>query len=115
MSKRFANAKASGDLLRDISVGELVSDFYGKARDDLLLGPVFEAAIGESDEAGQGYKKTLCLFWSSFLQGTGACRVDPLAAHLSLPELGPDYFRQACKSIGAGGRNRTDTPLGTGF
>ena len=61
-------------------IERLVRTFYARAREDVLLGPVFEAHVADWDS----HIARICEFWSSVALMTGAYHGQPLRAHLSL-------------------------------
>ena len=68
----------------------LVHAFYADARCDPLLGPVFEAAIGDDWDA---HLERICAFWSSVMLRSGRYRGTPLAVHAALDDIiGPEHF-----------------------
>ena len=76
----------------NVSIGEpaiatLVSRFYGKARCDPTIGPLFEQAIEDWDE----HLAKLCDFWSSVMLTSGRYKGNPMAAHLKHP-IEPEFF-----------------------
>lgn len=85
-------------------VTELVHRFYDRARQDALLGPVFEKAIRNWD----GHLADIETFWSSHLRGTGGYKGSPFMAHVGLG-LTPESFdrwldlfgRTACEVLPA--------------
>ena len=64
----------------EAGITRLVHAFYARAREDWLLGPVFEAAVQDWD----GHLDTLVRFWSSVLLRAGSYRGNPMAAHRPL-------------------------------
>ena len=64
----------------EAAITRLVHAFYGHARRDWLLGPVFEAAIGDWD----AHLDTLVRFWCSVLLRAGSYRGNPMSAHRPL-------------------------------
>lgn len=64
----------------------LVREFYGAAREDTLLGPVFARV-----ENWEAHIARICTFWSSVALMTGRYHGQPMAAHLPLP-LEPAHF-----------------------
>ena len=56
----------------------LVESFYGKVRDDGLIGPVFNGAVEDWPE----HLDKLHAFWSSVMLGTGRYRGRPMPAHI---------------------------------
>ncbi len=70
-------------------IARLVTSFYGQAREDALLGPVFERAVADWPH----HLAALTAFWTVQLRGRGAYRGVPLAAHRPLlPALSPPMF-----------------------
>ena len=77
----------SFDSITEPAIGALVSGFYGKARRDPMIGPLFEAAVEDWDE----HLSKLCDFWSSVMLTTGLYKGNPMAAHLKHP-IEPEFF-----------------------
>ena len=71
----------------ELGISALVSRFYGKARRDPALGPVFERAVDDWDE----HLAKLSDFWSSVMLTTGRYKGNPMAAHLKQP-IKPEFF-----------------------
>lgn len=69
------------DDITEASLAALIHGFYGRAREDELLGPVFGAAV--SDWAA--HEDHLVAFWSSVMLGSGRFRGSPMAAHARQP------------------------------
>lgn len=67
----------------------LVHAFYGRVRQEPVLGPVFERAIGESWDA---HLAKLCDFWSSVMLATGRFQGRPMQVHNRLPDIKPEHF-----------------------
>ena len=59
-------------------LSDLVHKFYGKIRDDEVLGPVFDSAIRDWPE----HLEKMSAFWSSVMLTTGRYKGSPMAAHL---------------------------------
>jgi hemoglobin len=70
-------------------IADLVDAFYAAVREDPVLGPVFEAAIGDGWEA---HLAKLRDFWSSVLLMTGRFKGQPMAVHAGLPEIDRAHF-----------------------
>ena len=68
------------DLPDEAAIRCLVHAFYGRARADALLGPVFAAAVDDWD----AHLDTLVRFWCSVLLRAGSYRGNPMAAHRPL-------------------------------
>ena len=73
--------------LTEAAIVALVESFYGKARRDAMLGPLFNAAVEDWDE----HLHKLCDFWSSVMLTTGRYKGNPMAAHLKQP-IEPAFF-----------------------
>ena len=58
-----------------------VRQFYGAARQDPVLGPVFEASVHD----WESHFKVITNFWSSALLGTGTYKGSPFSVHRNLP------------------------------
>jgi len=67
----------------------LVRGFYAKVRADAVLGPVFEARIGDWEP----HLARMCAFWSSVALMTGRYHGTPMAKHLPLPVDGGHFDR----------------------
>lgn len=65
-----------------------VHTFYGRVRQDEVLGPVFDAAIEDWDE----HLAKLCDFWSSVLLATRRFGGSPMAAHARRPGIKDEHF-----------------------
>jgi hemoglobin len=75
------------DSITEPAIASLIDRFYGKARHDPLIGPVFNNAIRDWDEhLGKLYD-----FWSSVMLTTGRYKGNPMAAHLKQP-IKPEFF-----------------------
>jgi hemoglobin len=81
-------------------IGRLVDTFYGRVREDDLLGPVF-AIVKDWDE----HLANLRAFWSSVVLTTGRYHGQPMRAHLPLPIEGAhfdrwlDLFEQTAREV----------------
>lgn len=73
------------------SIAEVVDTFYGRIRDDQLLGPIFAGAIGAEWGPHLDKMKT---FWSSVLLASRAYKGNPMIAHLQLPRLTQHHFER---------------------
>jgi len=69
-------------------IARQVHAFYGRVRQDPVLGPVFEAAIDDWDL----HLAKLCDFWSSVLLMTGRFKGSPMAAHAHNPGIEDEHF-----------------------
>jgi hemoglobin len=69
----------------------LVHAFYGKVRDDGVLGPIFERVIGADWD---GHLAKMCDFWSSVMLLTGRYKGTPMVAHMRLKMVQPAHFER---------------------
>lgn len=72
-------------------IAELVDCFYGKVRDDEVLGPIFAAKIG--DDWGPHLAK-MKAFWATVMLATRTYKGNPMLAHLQLPRLSREHFER---------------------
>ncbi|MCX7589022.1 group III truncated hemoglobin [Phenylobacterium sp. 58.2.17] len=68
---------------------ELVGRFYGRAREDALIGPVFNAAIDDWDH----HLDHIAQFWAAGLLGVGRFTGRPMAKHMRQPITPPMFDR----------------------
>jgi hemoglobin len=71
------------------SIATLVDRFYAKVREDALLGPVFNGAIGDH---WLEHLATLTNFWTSVLLASGRYKGNPMMAHLAIPQMDQQHF-----------------------
>ncbi len=76
--------------LDDAMVNAVVESFYGKARRDEVIGPVFNRVIPEAE--WPAHLKTIADFWSSMLLGSGRYNGRPMPKHMAIPELSDMHF-----------------------
>ena len=74
-------------VIDEASIEAQVRAFYGRARLDPTLGPVFEAAV----EDWEAHFAQLTRFWSSAMLTSGAYSGDPVEAHRRRP-IRPEFF-----------------------
>jgi hemoglobin len=68
-------------------IERLVRGFYLRAREDAMLGPVFEARVADWEP----HLQRMCAFWSSIALMSGRYQGHPLQKHLPLP-IDARYF-----------------------
>lgn len=73
----------------DSSIADLVRTFYSRAREDDLIGPIFNAAVADWDH----HIGKITDFWSSMLLRTGRYDGRPMRPHLMLPLKGEHFDR----------------------
>lgn len=69
------------DMVRDV-----VHSFYGRIREDALLGPIFDRVIGNNWDH---HLAKMCDFWSSVLLMTGRYEGRPMPAHIKIEVAQP--------------------------
>lgn len=74
----------------EASIRALVHGFYGRIREDAVLGPVFSGEI--APDAWPVHLQKMCDFWSSVLLRTHRYAGRPLPPHLRLPGLSGEHF-----------------------
>jgi hemoglobin len=75
------------DSITEPAIAMLVSRFYGKARQDPMIGPLFQSAVDDWD----GHLSKICDFWPSAMLNTGCYTGNPMAAHVKHP-IKPEFF-----------------------
>ncbi len=73
----------------DAMIDRLVRGFYGRARRDPLIGPLFEGKVRDWD----AHFARMRDFWSSVALMSGRYHGQPMAAHLPLPIDTPHFNR----------------------
>jgi len=73
----------------DALIRHLVRTFYGRARADALIGPIFNAAVQDWDE----HIDKISDFWSSIMLRSGRYNGRPMRPHLMLPLRGEHFDR----------------------
>ncbi len=75
--------------LTEENIAKLVATFYGRARADDLIGPIFNAQVRDWDH----HIAQISDFWSSMLLKTGRYDGRPMRPHLMLPIKGEHFDR----------------------
>lgn len=75
--------------ITEASLARLVQTFYGRAREDELIGPIFNAAVADWDH----HIGKITDFWSSMMLKTGRYDGRPMRPHLRLPLQGAHFDR----------------------
>nr|WP_157085109.1 group III truncated hemoglobin [Hydrogenophaga palleronii] len=81
------------DLCTEAEVATLVHTFYARVRKDGVLGPIFDAHIGDWDH----HLSKLVDFWSAILRRTGRFTGAPMPKHAVLPGLSAELFQRWLK------------------
>ncbi|HEY4087952.1 MAG TPA: group III truncated hemoglobin [Bryobacteraceae bacterium] len=75
--------------MNEDSIADMVDTFYGAIRQDRLLGPIFDGAIGEDWAPHLSKMKA---FWATVLLASRTYKGNPMMAHLALPRLTESHF-----------------------
>lgn len=67
----------------------LVDEFYGRARKDEVLGPIFNQAIGDNWEK---HMSKIKLFWQSVALNAGTYSGKPVVEHAKHKSIQPEHF-----------------------
>jgi hemoglobin len=70
-------------------IERLVHTFYGRARRDPLLGPIFDSTVQDWER----HITRICAFWSSVALMSGRYHGQPMVAHQPLPVDTPHFDR----------------------
>jgi len=73
-------------------IRQVVDAFYAAARQDPLIGPIFNRVIPA--ERWPAHLATIADFWSSMLLGTGKYGGRPMPKHMAIPELDDAHFQR---------------------
>lgn len=84
-----AEPDAADSVTNEAEIERLVRTFYARIREDAVLGPIFDKAIGEDWEP---HLLKMCDFWSSVMLTTGRYKGQPMRAHLKLKTVTPKHF-----------------------
>lgn len=76
--------------LDEAMIRRVVHGFYDRVRADELLGPVFEARLG--NEGWPEHLAKMCDFWSSLMLRTDRYAGRPMPPHLRIAEISDDHF-----------------------
>jgi hemoglobin len=71
----------------EASIARLVETFYARAREDALIGPIFNSSVADWDH----HIANITDFWSSIILRTGRYNGRPMRPHLVLP-LKAEHF-----------------------
>ena len=85
----MSDTTAQAASLNEKTIASLVDRFYARVRQDALLGPVFNEAIGDH---WTEHLATLTDFWTSVLLASGRYKGNPMMAHLAIPQMDEQHF-----------------------
>jgi hemoglobin len=80
------------ELITEEAIVGLVDAFYGKVRQDPVLGPIFDQAIGA--ESWPAHLAKMYAFWSSVMLTTGRYKGNPMAAHMAVEGIEEPLFER---------------------
>jgi hemoglobin len=82
-ARRAEFAHHAGEVLGvdEALIGRVVHAFYARVREDVVLGPIFEARVADWEP----HLQRMCAFWSSVMLMSGAYHGQPMVAHAPLP------------------------------
>jgi hemoglobin len=69
-------------------IRDQVHTFYGRVRQDEVLGPIFNGKVADWDE----HLAKLCDFWSSVMLMSGRFKGSPMRAHAEVPQIETPHF-----------------------
>jgi hemoglobin len=87
MTDPLASLHQTHPEITEEAIARLVRTFYGRAREDDLIGPIFNGAVQDWEH----HLSQISDFWSSMLLRTGRYDGRPMRPHLRLP-LTPAHF-----------------------
>lgn len=73
----------------EAAIANLVRTFYARAREDALIGPIFDGAVKDWEH----HLAQITDFWSSMMLRTGRYNGRPMRPHLMLPLKGEHFDR----------------------
>lgn len=77
--------------LDETTIHALVHGFYARTRNDEMLGPIFNRAIGDDWDT---HLSKMCDFWSSVMLQTGRYKGNPMIAHMRQKLIQPKHFER---------------------
>jgi hemoglobin len=84
-----STAQEANTEIDEASIERLVREFYSRAREDALLGPIFNSAVADWEH----HLAKIADFWSSIMLRTGRYDGRPMRPHLLLPLTGGHFDR----------------------
>jgi hemoglobin len=75
--------------VNEVSIERLVRAFYGRAREDAVIGPIFNSSVADWEH----HIANIADFWSSIVLRTGRYNGRPMRPHLMLPLRGEHFDR----------------------
>lgn len=85
-----AHGAAAGEGIDEAMIHRVVHGFYDRAREDALLGPVFEERVAD----WPAHLAKMVDFWSAATLRTGRYRGRPAAAHAIIDGISTAHFQR---------------------
>lgn len=89
MTSSINMGEITNTAFSEAMIERLVHTFYGRVRQDELIGPIFNAKVADWDD----HLAKLCAFWSSVILRSGRYDGRPLRPHLMMPLEGHHFDR----------------------
>lgn len=89
VSQSSPGSQAVAHEITEAAIARLVRTFYGRAREDDVIGPIFNAAVQDWEH----HLAQITDFWSSMMLKTGRYNGRPMRPHLMLPLKGEHFDR----------------------
>lgn len=89
----------------------LVDAFYARVRADAVLGPIFNARVGDWDE----HLAKLADFWSSVVLMSGRYKGRPMPVHAAIPDISDAHFQRWLQLFAATAREVCPPPAAALF
>ena len=91
MSAGVTLGPASSEI-DEAAIGTLVETFYERVRQDPVIGPTFDRAIGTTGAEWTPHLALMRDFWSSIMLTSGRYHGNPQVAHMTVPDLDARMF-----------------------
>lgn len=82
------------DTITEDNLQVFTKAFYDAVQEDDLLGPVFHARIGTTDEDWAPHMERVNQFWSSLLLNKGTFKGKMVPIHNQIPNLETEHFKR---------------------
>ena len=82
----------SVEPITEEDIAKLTRVFYAWVRKDEMLSPIFNTAIGTTDEQWEPHIQHINDFWSGIFLKSGRFKGNPMAKHAPLPGISPEHF-----------------------
>lgn len=86
--QQYQSSSAVSSSVNELTIHAVVDEFYSAARQDPLLGPVFETHVND----WPAHMEIMYAFWASVLCGERRYSGNPFQKHLRITELRAEHF-----------------------